>query len=98
MLIFICLQGKNRVQDSAVTDERVWGRTALPDNLNVKTRPPLTLYFDITALRLSRLLFFVHLSQCFLVILGFSMDIHIRKHYHFSTFFSPFGGQCAPFS
>jgi len=35
------------------------------------------------------LLFFLRLSQCFPAISGFSIDIHIRKHYHFSTSFLP---------
>ena len=66
------------------------GANDSPGKLNVKTRPPLSLYFGFSIiLFFSRLFFFFHFSEYFPVIYGFGTAIHIRIHHH-SKLFSEF--------
>ena len=59
-----------------------------PAKLNVKTGPLRSLYFNIYySFGFSRLLFFLRLSECFPVILGFCIAVQYRVYYCFSTIF-----------
>jgi len=71
-----------------------------PDKLNVKTGPHLRYTISRLGLLfwLSVSCCFLRLSYCFPVISGFSIVIHIRIHYHFSTFFLPLRWASGPHS
>jgi len=59
-----------------------------PGKINVKIEPPLGLYFAIWfSFGFQNVVVFLCFSGCFPVIWHFSIDIHIRIHYHFLTFF-----------
>jgi len=72
---------------SGITDG--WqGCEPAPAKLNVKTGPLPSLYFGIYySFRFSRLLFFLHFSECFPVISGFCIAVQCRIYCCFSNIF-----------
>ena len=55
--------------------------------LNVKTKPPLGLYFGFSILLVLNILSRFCVFRRFSVDLGFSVVIHTRIHHYFSSFF-----------
>jgi len=82
-----CLINIQSVCCSGVTDERDESRFDSPGQLNVKTRPLLSLYFGLVFFWLSEGCLFAFFGN-FSLIWGFSIAIHTRIHHYFSSFFS----------
>ena len=76
--------------NSNVTDREAGVRTTptTPGKLNVKPDPHFA-YISVFCILLvfSSLLLFLRFSECFPVISGFRIEVHIKIHYHFSAFF-----------
>jgi len=58
-----------------------------PGKLDVKTGRPFRLYFGFSFFFAFQQVVFLRFSECFPLISGFSVNIHIRIHHHFTIFF-----------
>ena len=86
---------------SGVTDEEAGVLTApLASHMHRPSRNSYLIFWYMALLWFSVGCCFLYFSECFLVISGFSMDMNIRIHYHFSNFFwvLPAGTPPAKFS